>query len=83
VSIQALTGPEWPRSYKRRVTVVFDGSDVYVNSIMNPARFGLPGVISFGKIADDACAVASAVEPTNGEAGSWHRGRAARRPLGW
>jgi hypothetical protein len=60
-SIQALTGPEWPRSYKRRTTVLFDGQDVYVSSIMNPGRFWTPGAFSFGGISDDISAVASAV----------------------
>jgi hypothetical protein len=59
--IQALVAPEWPRSHKRRTTVLFQGHDVYVNSIMNPGRFHSPGMFFFGGIAEDISGIASAV----------------------
>lgn len=58
--IQGCVAPGFG-GYARRVTVLFDGPDVYVNSIMNPGRFFAPGMISWGGIDRDISRVAAAV----------------------
>lgn len=59
--IQGCVAPALGGGYARRVTVLFDGPDVYVSSIMNPARFFAPGLFSWGGISRDVAAVAAAV----------------------